>query len=188
MHSAYCILGVDVIYYWCQEGKAPDELSRPRWDTKPKSRCVATMPILCRKPPVEKKLRFFSTTLWTNHSRCDTIRVPIRDGHLKLVRLLCAERSERMWVRIPSIPPKRTWKKFLTNPLKYDTIRVQKARARRPEEAEGSCTFWRGSSQVSSRKNIRLGKKVLTNHLKCDIIKIQKERETSSSGDAMTAP
>ena len=64
----------------CQEGKAPDELSRPRWDTKPKSRCVATMPILCRKPPVEKKLRFFSTTLLTNHPSCDTIRVSRGEG------------------------------------------------------------------------------------------------------------
>ena len=63
-----------VLYYNCQEGKALDKLSQPRWDTRPKSRCVATSPILSRELPFEKKLRFFSKTLLTSSNRCAIIK------------------------------------------------------------------------------------------------------------------
>ena len=74
---AFCQLdfwGVICYNHNCRECKALDKLSQPRWDTRPKSRCVATMPILSRELPFEKKLRFFSKTLLTSSSRCAIIK------------------------------------------------------------------------------------------------------------------
>ena len=81
---AFCQLdfwGVICYNHNCQEGKALDRLSQPHWDRRPKSRCVATMPILSRELPFEKKLRFFSKTLLTNPLECDTIRVSRGEGN-----------------------------------------------------------------------------------------------------------
>lgn len=72
----------------------------------------------------------------------------------------------------------------MTNPLKYDTIRVQKEMARLLDSAEIVCESRAMPKRLESAL-ANLEKKIkecLTNHQKCDIIKIQKERETSPSG------
>ena len=85
------------------------------------------MPILCRKPPVEKKLRFFSTTFLTNYPSYDTIRVSKGKSEYQVwEKFLWQSRGSEVPPHRLGKAKKKNVKNLLTNPLKYDTIRIQK--------------------------------------------------------------